>query len=107
MKPESSKNGGCEYYNTKEDIRKIFEEGTDTIYHGIIDYSEVCASALELIYEDDNYKYYFSCIKSDLVLINFTVSNKVMKLKYALSNNYIKPDQLQIYDNFIIKEKIS
>lgn len=102
--PESVKEGGCEYYTTKEDIRKIFEEGTDIIYHGITDYSEVCASALELIYEDDNYKYYFSCIKSDLVLINFTLNNKVMKLKYALDNNYIKPEQLIIYNNLIIKE---
>ena len=103
--PKSITKGGCEYFNTKEDYRKIIEEGTNIIYHGYIDYTEVCASALELIFEDNNYKYYFSCIKSDYVLINFTLNNKVMKLKYALNNNYINMDQLITYDNLIIKEK--
>ena len=102
--PESISKG-CEYYNTKEDINKILEEGTNSINHGYVDYSEVCASALEIIYEDEDYKYYFSCIKSDYVLIHFSTSNKVMKLKYALNNNYIKPDQLVTYNNLIIKEK--
>lgn len=96
---------GCEYFNTKEDIRKIIENGTDIVYHGYTDYAETCDSALELIYEDNNYKYYFGCIKSDYVLISFTLNHKVMKLKYALNNNYIKPDELITYNNLIIKEK--
>lgn len=103
--PKSITKGGCEYFDTKEDYRKIIEEGTDIIYHGYIDYAEVCDTALELIYEDKDYKYYFNCIKSDYVLINFDLNHKVMKLKYALNNNYIKPEQLVTYNNLIIKEK--
>ena len=33
----------------------------------IIDNTQMCATALEEFYEDSQYKYYFSCIKSDNV----------------------------------------
>ena len=102
--PKSITNGGCEYFTTKEDIRKIIEEGTNIKYHNVIDYSEVCASALELIYEDKDYKYYLNCIKSNYVLIHFSLNNKIMKLKYALNNNYISPDELITYNNLIYKK---
>ena len=98
---------GCSYYSisTDDDLRLIIEKLSDYQFYGLIDYSEVCSQALELIYEDDNYEYYFNCIKSDMVLIDFYLTNQTMTLKYALNNNYIKPEQLNIYGNLLIKKE--
>ena len=98
---------GCSYYSTtsNKDIREIIEKETDYKFYGYTDYEDECAEALELIYEDNNYKYYLNCIKSDKVLIHFDITNLTMTVKYALNNNYINPDQLVLYNDLLIKEK--
>jgi len=99
---------GCSYYwdsNSKVDLREIIEKETDYVFYDILDYSDVCAEALELIFEDEEYKYYLNCIKSDRVFIHFTLSNLQMTLKYALNNNYITPGKLEGFDGLFIKEK--
>lgn len=52
----------------------------------IVDESESCDTALELFYEDEIFKYYFSCIKSDNVygVIN---ENEKYLVKDLLNNN--------------------
>ena len=102
--PESV--NGC-YYSISNgtDLRKIIERETDYIFYTILDYSDTCAEALELIYENDNHKYYLRCIKSDKVMIKFMIENKVMTLKSALENNLISADKIASeYPDVLIKE---
>ena len=104
--PTSDKSKGCYYYSTPNhiDLRKIIEEETDYVFYSILDFSDACAEALELIYENNNNKYYLSCIKSDKVLIKFTLNNKTMKLKYALEKGYIEANRVSSdYPNILIK----
>lgn len=102
--PKSVK--GC-YYSISNgtDLRKIIERETDFIFYSILDYSDTCAEELELIYKNNNHKYYLRCIKSDKVMIKFMIENKVMTLKSALENNLISPDKVaNEYPNVLIKE---
>ena len=102
--PESIK--GC-YYSISNgtDFRKIIERESDYIFYSILDYSETCAEALELIYENNGKKYYLSCIKSDKVMIKFLINNKVMTLKSALENKLISADKIASeYPDILIKE---
>lgn len=105
LMPKSIHNG-CSYYSTTTndfDLREMLEKEIDYVFYGISDYSDICTEALELIYEDDNYNYYLSCEKSNEVLITFDLSNRTMTLKYALNNNYIKPEKLSEYTDLLIK----
>ena len=105
----SSISQGCSYYavtSSENSIKKIIEENSDYLFYTIYDYSEGCDSAEELIYEDKQYKYYFNCIKSDKVFIEFTTSNNKITLKETLNKNYITPDELlEIYPHILIKKK--
>ena len=62
-----------------------------------------CAEALESFYEDDNYVYYWSCIKNEYMIVKYengyeeTISN-------ALKNNTIKISDLDDYNISYIKE---
>lgn len=97
---------GCYYFiSNGTDLRKIIENETDYIFYSILDYSETCADALELVYENNGHKYYLSCIKSDKVLIKFMINNKVMTLKSALENNLISADKVASeYPDILIKK---
>ena len=102
--PKSIK--GC-YYSISNgtDLRKIIERETDFIFYSILDYSDACAEALELIYENNNHKYYLRCIKSDKVMIKFMIDNKVATLKSALENNLISADKVSSdYPDLLIKK---
>ena len=104
----SSLSGGCAYYTVSSneiDFREFIEEETDYIFYAIYDYSKECTENRELIFEDEEYRYYLNCMKSDEVFIHFDVSNLKMTLKYALENNYINIEQLKEYDNVLIKEE--
>ena len=106
--PKSNNKGGCSYYSISNeiDLRKVIEEETDYIFYNILDISDTCDTGLELIYENNNYKYYLSCIKSDKVMIKFMLNNNVMTLKYALENNYISADKVSSeYPDVLIKNK--
>lgn len=101
--PESV--NGC-YYSISNgtDLRKIIERETNYIFYTILDYSDTCAEALEQIYQDDNYMYYLSCIKSDKVMIKFLINNKVMTLKSALENKLISAEKVSSdYPDVLIK----
>ena len=102
--PKSIK--GCYYSIANDtDFRKIIERESDYIFYSILDYSEVCAQALELIYESNGNKYYLSCMKSNMVMIKFLINNKVMTLKYALENKLISAEKIASeYPNVLLKE---
>jgi hypothetical protein len=54
----------------------------------VIDETEVCDSALELVYVEDNLKYSFPCIQSHSVFIEFTDGRR-MTVKEALEGGYV------------------
>ena len=99
--------GGSSYYFIPPGMISIIEEQADTIFFSIFDYSDDCDTALELIYEDSNYKYYFSCIKSDKMFIEFTATGYKVTIKEALKDKLITIDQLlkELPDLFILEEK--
>lgn len=99
---------GCSYYNVSSNdniLKNIIEKYTDYIFYTIYDYSENCDTALELIYEDNKYQYYFDCNKSDQVFIKFETSNLKITLKEALNNNHIDINEIiNSYPNLLIKK---
>ena len=61
----------------------------------IIDESnnDACASAIEYYYEDSDYKYYFTCIKSGKVFV--IINEKKYNIKDALNNNIVTIEELE------------
>lgn len=51
-----------------------------------------CAEAIEYYYEDSNYKYYFTCIKSHSIIV--TVNGSEYNIKEALENKIVTMDEL-------------
>ena len=77
---------------------------TETKEFTIIDETELCDMALEFIYEDEDYKYYFNCIKSPFVYIEF-VNKDRMLLKEAIDNDLVSIYQvLAEYPTLFYKE---
>lgn len=71
----------------------------------IVDETEVCAEALELFYEDENYKYYYPCIKNATTFIK--KNNKKQTVKESLEDKTISVESLLKSGlSFIRKEKI-
>ena len=109
--PKSIKKGGCAKYSlTSKDentLNMIIEQQTGIKLFVIYDYSESCDEELELVYENNDSKYYFSCIKSDKVFIEFKTTNLKITVKEALVNNNITIDELtQKYpDLFYVETK--
>jgi len=77
----------------------------DPNYFTIVDETEMCATALELVYADDDYKYYFECIKSDTVFIVFEDGTR-MSISVAKSISYVNWLELVVskYPELFIKE---
>lgn len=100
---------GCSYYTVSSNdniLKNIIEKNTDYIFYTIYDYSENCDTALELIYEDNKNQYYFDCIKSDQVFIEFKTSNLKITLKEALRKNYIDIEEIvNSYPDLLIKKE--
>lgn len=100
---------GCSYYNVDSNdnvLKKIIEKNTDYIFYTIYDYSENCDTALDLIYEDNEYQYYFDCIKNDQVFIEFKTKELKVTLKEALNKNYIDIDEIMnTYPELLKKRK--
>ena len=72
--------------------KKALTDESKTTYK-IIDETEVCADALDIICEDNNYTYYLPCIKSNNIFIEFS-NNTKYSLKYVLDNNLISINEL-------------
>lgn len=56
-----------------------------------------CAEALEQFYEDDDYTYYYSCIKSEYIVVKYTDGTEETVSK-ALKNKTIKISDLEDYN---------
>lgn len=64
----------------------------------IIDETKTCKQQKETFYKDDQYEYYFNCIKSANIKIIY--ENKKYNLKEALNEHIIKIDDLKKYIKF-------
>lgn len=71
----------------------------------IIDESKdaACASAIEYYYEDSDYKYYFTCIKSGSIFV--IVDGKKYNIKEALNNKIVTMDELELNGFKPLKEE--
>jgi len=63
----------------------------------------VCAEALEGFYEDDDYIYYYSCIKSDYIIVRYKDGSEET-VKEALKNKKIKISDLDKFGIGYYKE---
>ncbi len=63
----------------------------------------VCAEALEGFYEDDDYLYYYSCIKSDYIVVRYKDGHEE-PVKDALKNGKITIKDLDKYGISYYKE---
>jgi len=52
-----------------------------------------CAQAIEVFYEDNQYQYYFNCVKSNSMYV--IINSKEYKLVYALKNNLVTINELE------------
>lgn len=64
----------------------------------------ICAQALELFYEDDKNEYYFNCIKSQLIIVEYENGYKE-DVKSAFANGHITLEDLDRFDVGYITEK--
>lgn len=64
-----------------------------------------CAQALDNFYEDNEYKYYYTCIKSQYIIVEY--KNEIEEtVKSALKNGHIKITDLDKYNiNYLKEEK--
>ena len=53
-----------------------------------------CATAIEYYYEDNEYKYYFTCIKSPSIYVK--INDKEYNIKYALNNHIVTIKELEL-----------
>lgn len=76
------------YIIEKSDIESIIDNSLKPGF--------ACAQALELIYEDEMYSYYLSCIKSEYIIVSFR-DGTVLNIKEALEKEKISMHDLDIY----------
>lgn len=69
----------------------------------IIDATYSCNQSREKFYEDDNYVYYFPCVKSTSIFVKFPNGNKILVVK-ALEENKVTIDELIKAGLEVIKE---
>lgn len=63
-----------------------------------------CAQAIDIFYEDSNYKYYYNCLKSQNIIVEYTNGTKE-NIKIALKNKHIKITDLDNHNIHYLKSK--
>ena len=94
------------YYCDNKPIIKFKNSDYKCDYNEVVDIVDdtvTCAESLELFYEDDNYKYYFPCVKSDNIVVKYA-NKKTDKIKEALKNKRIRVNMLTDYNINYYKE---
>ena len=84
---------------------QLYNSDDFTIFDETKYLAKPCDTALELIYEDDSFKYYFGCIKSHMVFIAFEDGTRISIKEAQLisSRNWIKL-VIEKYPDIFIKE---
>ncbi len=70
----------------------------------IVDNSLDCDTALEKIYEDESFEYYFPCIKGEWVEVIYSNGEKENVID-ALENNHIEIADLIRFDIYYIQQE--
>lgn len=107
LMPESL-SGGCSYFisNRSINMMEFIENHTDTVFYSLTKVDENCGTKETLIYEDDDYKYYYTCSNFDSVIIRFDRTGVNMLLKDALKKKKITYEQLMFqYDTLVMRKK--
>lgn len=81
--------------NTKYVIKEIKDSTKNMI-------SFLCAEALDKFYEDENYEYYYNCLKSKYIVVIYE-DNSEETVKDALKKGHIKISDLDNYKIDYIK----
>ncbi len=98
---------GLDYYKKKiTKVDNIINDEKDTSSKNIklIDKSQgnVCASAIDYFYEDEAYKYYFTCMKSGSMYL--LINGKEYLLKTALNNKITTIKELEENGIYFLKQ---
>ena len=81
----------------KIEIKKIVDE-TKSMFN----FS--CAETLDQFYEDENYQYYYNCLKSKYIIVKYKDGSEET-VKSALKNNRITISELDKYNIEYIRYK--
>ena len=89
-------------YTTPENGNQILE-----IEDKSKDDNYTCDTALEKIYEDDKYEYYFNCIKSQDITVKY-VNGVTENIKVALKSGRVTLKDLDVWKiNYITQNKVN
>lgn len=92
---------GTKFACSEKESKKEIKEIVDLVVRDGLS----CAMALEEFYQDDNYTYSYSCIKSDKVIVKYNDGSEE-SVKEALQNNRITIQDLDRFNITYIKEEI-
>lgn len=88
----------CPVDNIEEQV------GEYKIIDKVLEESMMCAEALELFYQDEEYSYYFSCMKSSNIIVKYNDGIEI-PVKQALKENKITIKDLDRFNIAYYKEK--
>ncbi len=86
-----------------DNVKNKVKELKEIVDNTLDDKDFACSQALEEIYQDDNYTYYFNCIKSNYVIVKYT-DNTSETVKNALKKKRISIEDLDKYNIKYLKE---
>ena len=90
-----------------DNSNSLIEDNDNLVIKTITDSTNLntsCAQAIDVFYEDTNYKYYYTCIKSHNIIVSYT--NGIEEtIKVALNNGHIKITDLDKYKIHYLREK--
>lgn len=86
---------------------KIPDDNTNLVIKEIKDKTKTmltfsCAEALDGFYEDENYEYYYNCLKSKYIIVTYTDGSEET-VQEALKKGHIRISDLDEYDIEYIK----
>ncbi len=102
--PESL-HSGCAYYTSFDDFNFIdfIEASIDYKFYILMGSSDTCSD--ELVFEDENYQYYFDCENLGSIDVQFLTSGTTKPLKEALKDKDLDVNELlENYSDVLIKK---
>jgi len=106
---ENNKELHLGFYNINHDVCEKWANAEDAIIHNdyvIVDETEICADALEEIYNDELYVYYLPCIKSGNIYLKYNSGDKIY-LRDALEQKQVTIEELIEKGLKVYKEDIN
>ena len=97
---------GCYFHITNGfDFKKLIEEETDFDFYTLMDFRENETDNLQLLYQENQNKYYIKSENANDIMIRFLVNNQVMSLQNALEKKYVSAEKVaRDYPDILIKK---